>query len=55
MNFQIGGESEIMPNEIIRAIVTIKKAAAIVNCQINGLSKEISSAIQTAADEVYFT
>jgi len=41
-----------MPKEIITAMVTIKKAAAKVNCEINGLPTEISEAIQKAADEV---
>lgn len=41
-----------MPKEIITAMVTIKKAAAKVNTQLNGLPKEISEAIQQAADEV---
>lgn len=41
-----------MPKEIITAMVTIKKAAAKVNTQLNGLPEEISEAIQQAADEV---
>lgn len=41
-----------MPKEIITAMVTIKKAAAKVNNQLNGLPIEISEAIQKAADEV---
>lgn len=41
-----------MPKEIITAMVTIKKAAARVNCQLNGLPSVISEAIQAAADEV---
>lgn len=41
-----------MPKEIITAMVTIKKAAAKVNNQLNGLPTEISEAIHKAADEV---
>ena len=52
LNFQIGDDAELMPKEIITAMVTIKKAAAKVNTQLNGLPKEISEAIQQAADEV---
>lgn len=51
-NFQIGDEAELMPKEIIRAMATIKKAAARVNAELNGLPSEISIAIQAAADEV---
>lgn len=52
LNFQIGDESELMPKEIITAMVTIKKAAARVNYEMKGITKEISEAIQKAADEV---
>lgn len=52
LNFQIGDDSELMPKEIITAMVTIKRAAAKVNSEMNGLPKEISEAIQQAADEV---
>ena len=41
-----------MPKEIITAMVIIKKAAAKVNKEINGLPSDISEAIQKAADEV---
>lgn len=41
-----------MPKEIIMAMAVIKKAAARVNSQLNGLDPEISKAIQLAADEV---
>ena len=52
LNFQIGDDAELMPKEIITAIVTIKKAAAKVNTKLNGLPIEISEAIQQASDEV---
>lgn len=52
LNFQIGDDAELMPKDIITAMVTIKKAAAKVNTEINGLPREISEAIQKAADEV---
>ena len=41
-----------MPKEIIAAMVTIKKAAARVNLEMDGLPRDISEAIQQAADEV---
>lgn len=41
-----------MPKEMIVAMVIIKKAAARVNQEINGLPKDVSNAIQQAADEV---
>lgn len=52
LNFQIGDDAELMPKEIIRAMATIKKAAAQVNSELNGLPRDISVAIQKAADEV---
>jgi fumarate hydratase class II len=52
LNFQIGDDAELMPKEIITAMVTIKKAAAKVNSELSGLPLEISEAIQKAADEV---
>lgn len=52
LNFKIGDDGELMPKEIISAMVTIKKAAAKVNTHLNGLPIEISEAIQLAADEV---
>ncbi len=52
LNFQIGGDSEIMPKEIIMAMAVIKKAAARVNAKMNGLDSEISKAIEAASDEV---
>jgi fumarate hydratase class II len=52
LNFQIGGDSEIMPKEIIMAMAVIKKAAARVNSKMNGLEGEIAQAIEKAADEV---
>ena len=52
LNFQIGDDAELMPKEIIAAMVTIKKAAARVNLEMDGLPRDISEAIQQAADEV---
>jgi len=49
-NFAIG--SERMPPELIHALATIKKAAAIVNCELGLLSAEIKELIIKAADEV---
>lgn len=48
-NFKIGNER--MPEEIIKALVTIKKAISRVN-RTQGLKPELATAIETAADEV---
>ncbi|KAI7897496.1 fumarate hydratase [Cokeromyces recurvatus] len=50
-NFKIGGATERMPPELIRAFGILKKAAAKVNLEF-GLDPKISEAIQQAADEV---
>ena len=50
MNFPIGWEKQPVP--IIRALGTIKKAAAIVNAAQGDLDAELSKAIQAAAQEV---
>ena len=51
INFNIGGESERMPNPVIVAMGVLKKAAAIVNKEY-GLEKNIADAIVKASDEV---
>lgn len=48
-NFTIG--QEIIPKEIISALVLIKKAACLVNASKGAITKEISSAILQACDE----
>lgn len=48
--FKIGNEK--MPKELIKAFGLIKKAAAIVNCELHLLSKEKKELIVKAADEV---
>ena len=50
-NFNIGGESERMPEPVIAAFGVIKKAVATVNMK-TGLDKRIGEAIVAAADEV---
>ena len=50
MNFRIGGER--MPRELIRAMGILKKAAALVNVELDLLSKEKGDLIVKAADEV---
>ncbi|TPX30804.1 fumarate hydratase [Synchytrium microbalum] len=50
-NFKIGGPMERIPEPVIIAIATIKKAAAIVNMQSN-LDAKVGQAIVKAADEV---
>ncbi len=49
-NFHIG--SERMPVEVIRALALVKKAAAIVNCELGALSKDKMHLIVDSADEV---
>ncbi|MDP3265625.1 MAG: class II fumarate hydratase [Sulfuricurvum sp.] len=49
-NFQIGEEK--MPYEITRAFSYLKKAVALVNCDLGKLSKEKADAIAQAADEM---
>ena len=49
-NFQIGTEK--MPIEIIRAMATLKKAAALVNNSLGKLSEAKTKAIVEAADEI---
>ncbi|KAI8834485.1 L-Aspartase-like protein [Chytridium lagenaria] len=52
-NFNIGGSVERMPEPVVRAFGTIKKATAIVNMRIDGLKPEIGNAIVAAAEEVH--
>ena len=49
-NFKIGRER--FPSEVIRALGVIKKAAALVNCELKVLSKDKADLIVKAADEV---
>lgn len=49
-NFKIGGER--MPKELVRALGIIKKAAALVNQELNLLPKDKADLIVKAADEV---
>ncbi|GBM57263.1 Fumarate hydratase, mitochondrial [Araneus ventricosus] len=51
MNFNIGGESERMPQPLIKAFGILKKAAADVNKEF-GLDPRVADAICQAADEV---
>ena len=49
-NFKIGREH--FPPEIIKALGVVKKAAALVNCELKVLSKDKVDLIVKAADEV---
>lgn len=49
-NFRIGGHP--MPIEVVRSLAIIKKAAAIVNCELGLLSKEKMELIGKVCDEV---
>jgi fumarate hydratase class II len=49
-NFRIGGEH--MPRELIAALATVKKAAALVHRELGLLAPELSELIVVAADEV---
>ncbi|KAK9753396.1 Fumarase C C-terminus [Popillia japonica] len=51
MNFPIGGEFERMPIQVVQAMGTLKKAAALVNKEF-GLDPKLADAISQAADEV---
>src|SRR3954466_10903645 len=49
-HFKIGTEK--MAPELIRGLATIKKAAALVNCELGLLPRELADRIVAAADEV---
>ncbi len=49
-NFPISGE--LMPTELVRALATVKKAAALVNQDLGMVEPKIAQAIVQAADEV---
>ena len=49
-NFKIGGQ--LMPKEIVYAFATLKKAAAMANCELGVLSKEKSDLIGKVCDEI---
>src|SRR6187402_2104255 len=49
-NFKISTEK--MPPELVRALVVVKKAAALVNMDLKALDKTKGEAIVKAADEV---
>jgi fumarate hydratase, class II len=51
-NFKIGGPNQRMPIEIIRAFATLKKAAALTNCDLGVLSKEKAELIGRVCDEI---
>jgi fumarate hydratase, class II len=51
-HFSIGGPSERMPVEVVRAFGLLKKAAALANLELGKLSKEKADLIVAAADEV---
>lgn len=49
-NFKVGGQK--MPMEVVYSLVLIKKASAVVNCDLKLISKEKRDLIIFAADEV---
>src|SRR5438552_6495917 len=51
-HFSIGGPTEHMPIEVIRAFGILKKAAALVNEELGSLPHDKASLIAQAADEV---
>jgi fumarate hydratase class II len=51
-NFDIGGETERMPKELVHAMATIKLAAARVNGKHSGLDAKIVGSIEKAAELV---
>ncbi|MDA0744902.1 MAG: class II fumarate hydratase [bacterium] len=50
IHFDIGEER--MPRELIRALGTLKKAAALVNCELGNLPNDLCNLLVRAADEV---
>ncbi len=50
-NFKIGAEAS-MPEEIIKALALVKKAAAIVNCELGVLTSEKKEMIVDVCDEI---
>jgi fumarate hydratase, class II len=51
-HFSIGGPTERMPLEVVRAFGILKKACALVNMELGKLSREKGELIVRAADEV---
>ncbi len=51
-HFSIGGPTERMPVEVVRAFGILKKACALVNLELGKLPKEKATLIVQAADEV---
>ena len=49
-NFDIGTEK--MPIEVVRAMATVKKAAALVNADLGALDRKLADAIAAAATEI---
>ena len=51
-HFKIGGLGMIMPIEIIRALVVLKKAASTINFELGILNREKSEVINKVCDEI---
>src|ERR671935_2382989 len=51
-HFSIGGPTERMPIEVVRAFGILKKACALVNAELGKLPKDKADLIVLAADEV---
>ncbi len=51
-NFKIGGATQRMPIEIVRAFAILKKAAALTNLELGVLAKEKSELIGRVCDEI---
>jgi len=55
INFNIGDGAtprDVMPPQVIKAMATLKKACALVNCELGKLDKERTELIVAAAEEV---
>lgn len=50
--FRVGGHGEVMPEELVLALVLVKRAAATVNARLADLPEAKADAIARAADEV---
>ncbi len=51
-NFKIGNEGDRMPKEVIYAMAIVKKASAIVNCELGKLPEDKKNLIVTVCDEI---
>lgn len=51
-NFQIGDDTEKMPDALIKALAIVKRCAAITNVKLGKLNSEIGEVIKSVAEEI---